>query len=40
MLANSDLLTALEQYAVSPTGEAMCIYGDRVSSKSESHGPI
>ena len=28
MLADSDLLTALEQYAVSPTGQAMCIYGD------------
>ena len=30
MLADSDLLTALEQYAVSPTGQAMCIYGDPV----------
>ena len=28
MLADSDLLTALEQYAVSPTRQAMCIYGD------------
>ena len=28
MLADSDLLTALEQYAVSPTGQEMCIYGD------------
>ena len=28
MLADSDLLTALEQFAVSPTGQAMCIYGD------------
>ena len=28
MLADSDLLTALEQYAVSPAGQAMCIYGD------------
>ncbi|PFX23723.1 hypothetical protein AWC38_SpisGene11712 [Stylophora pistillata] len=28
MLADSDLLTILEQYAVSPTGQAMCIYGD------------
>ena len=28
MLADSNLLTALEQYAVSPTGQAMCIYGD------------
>ena len=28
ILADSDLLTALEQYAVSPTGQAMCIYGD------------
>ena len=28
MLADSDLLTTLEQYAVSPTGQAMCIYGD------------
>ena len=30
MLTDSDLLTALEQYAVSPTGQAMCIYGDPV----------
>lgn len=28
ILADSDLLTTLEQYAVSPTGQAMCIYGD------------
>ena len=28
MFSDSDLLTALEQYAVSPTGQAMCIYGD------------
>ena len=28
MLADSNLLTALEQHAVSPTGQAMCIYGD------------
>ena len=28
MLADSNLLTALEQYAVSPTGKEMCIYGD------------
>ena len=28
MLADSGLLTALEQYAVSPTRQAMCIYGD------------
>ena len=28
MLADSDLLTALKQYAVSPTRQAMCIYGD------------
>ena len=28
MLADSNLLTALEQYAVFPTGQAMCIYGD------------
>ncbi|PFX33887.1 hypothetical protein AWC38_SpisGene1217 [Stylophora pistillata] len=28
MLADSDLLTAPEQYAVSPTGRAMCIYED------------
>ncbi len=28
MLADSDLLTALEQFAVSPTGQAMCIYRD------------
>ena len=28
MLADSNLLTALEQYAVSPTGQAMFIYGD------------
>ena len=28
MLADSNLLTALEQYAVSPTGQAMYIYGD------------
>ena len=28
ILADSDLLTALEQYAVSPTGQGMCIYGD------------
>ena len=28
ILADSDLLTALEQYAVSSTGQAMCIYGD------------
>lgn len=28
MLANSNLLNVLEQYAVSPTGQTMCIYGD------------
>ena len=28
MLADSDLLTPLEQYAVSLTRQAMCIYGD------------
>ena len=28
MLADSNLLTALEQYVVSPTGQEMCIYGD------------
>ena len=28
MLADSYLLTALEQYAVSPIGQALCIYGD------------
>lgn len=28
MLADSQLLTYLGQYAVSPTGQAMCLYGD------------
>lgn len=28
MLADSNLLNPLEQYAVSPSGQAMCIYGD------------
>ena len=28
MLADSNLLTNLEQYATSPTDEEMCIYGD------------
>lgn len=28
MLADSNLLTNLEQYATSPTGQEMCIYGD------------
>ena len=28
MLADSNLLTALEQHAASPTRQAMCIYGD------------
>lgn len=28
MLADSQLLTYLDQYAVSHTGQAMCIYGD------------
>lgn len=28
MLADSDLLHNLEQYAYSPIGEPMCLYGD------------
>lgn len=28
MLADSNLLPALEHYAISPTGQAMSIYGD------------
>ena len=28
MLADSQLLTYLGQYAISPTGQAMCLYGD------------
>lgn len=28
MLADSDLLTSLERYAFSPTGQPMCVYGD------------
>lgn len=28
MLADSNLLTALQNYAFSPDGEPMCIYGD------------
>ena len=28
MVADSNLLTALEQYVVSPTGQEMCMYGD------------
>lgn len=28
MLADSQLLTYLGRYAVSPTGQAMCLYGD------------
>ena len=28
MLANSNVITALEHNAVSPTGQQMCVYGD------------
>ena len=41
LLADSNLLTALEQYAVSPTGQEMPhIWGPRLSYESKSHGPI